>query len=388
MQDKPKNINSYHSKLVGVTFDARQDVINLMEKDTPLRFRREPENPHDANAVAVDAQVMHVAPMPEWLPIGYIARDKNSELAELLTDGKYASIKVSDITGGEIVEGKKRSYGVNVYIEHERKTRSERSPNAVLVKDFFGNEIFYDPILHEYTNSLGEVYLSGSAYASDSEFDADYWAEDAVKRYKLDPSAKERIKAMWNTNGEASRAFGTALHAAIELYGEYHDIADIIDMDLKTGNRKKQPGGGAKNSALSKLPYLNKVARTFFTKERKEEVAYYEVLVVDHKNKRAGRIDRLVIYPDGTFAIRDMKTNGKIGVPEKRGYTKQLSFYADLVIANGRELTKENPIAIHHWTEDDWVDIQLEKIDTLEPEVVVSEPIPALETGKSLSRQG
>ena len=388
MTDKPKNINSYHSKIVGVTFEGRQDVINLMDKDTPLRFRREPENPYDANAVAIDAQVMHVAPMPEWLPIGYIARDKNAELAELLTDGKYASIKVSDITGGEVVEGKKRSFGVNVYIEHERKTRTDRSPNAVLVKDFFGNEIFYDPILHEYTNALGEVYLSGSAYASEDTFDADYWANDAVERYKLDPSMKDRIKAMWDTNGEASRSFGTALHAAIELYGAYHDVADIIDMDLKTGERKKQPGGGLKNSALSKLPYLNKVARAFFTKERLSEEAYYEVLVIDHKNRRAGRIDRLVLYPDGTFAIRDMKTNNKIAPKEIRGYTKQLSFYADIVIANGRELNKDNPIAIHHWTEDDWVDIPLKKIDTLEPEVVESEPTPQLETGTSLSRQG
>jgi len=232
------------------------------------------------------------------------------------------------------------------------------------------------------------VYLSGSAYASEDTFDAEYWAEDAVKRYKLNPSAKERIKAMWNTNGEASRSFGTALHAAIELYGQYHDIADIIDMDLKTGKRKKQPGGGQKNSALSKLPYLNKVARTFFTKERVKETAFYEVLIVDHKNKRAGRIDRLLVYPDGTFAIRDMKTNNKLSPNDKRGYTKQLSFYGDLVIANERELTKDNPIAIHHWTEDDWVDISLEKVDTLEPEVVASEPIPQLDTGKSLSRQG
>ena len=388
MDEKPKNLNSYHSKIVGVTFEGRQDVINQMFGNEQLRFRREPENEYDPNAVAVDALVQAGADQERWLPIGYIARDKNSELAELLTDGRYASISVASITGGEynVKTKKNNSFGVNVYIEHERKVNKSRSAHAVLVKDFFGNEIFYDPVLHEYTNALGEVYLSGSAFAGGDDFDADYWANEAVTRYKLDPSAKERIKAMWNTNGEASRTFGTALHAAIELYGEYHDIADIIDMDLKTGKRKELSKGVEKNSALSKLPYLNKVARTFFTEERKAEQAYYEVLVVDHKNKRAGRIDRLVIYEDGTFAIRDMKTNGKIGVPEKRGYTKQLSFYADLVIANGRELTKVKPIAIHHWTEEDWIDIPLDKIDTLEPEVKFVEPTPKLVTGESLSK--
>ena len=217
----PKNLNSYHSKIVGVTFEGRQDVINEMNLTTPLRFRREPENEHDPNAVAIDAHVLAGADQLRWMPIGYIAKDKNSELAELLSDGKYPSIKVSDITGGDVVEGRRRSFGVNVYIEHERRTRGERSPNAVLVKDFFGNEIFYDPILHEYTNAFGEIYLSGSAYASEDTFDADYWAKDAVERYGLDPSAVDRIKAMWNTNGEASRAFGTALHAAIFMYSTF-----------------------------------------------------------------------------------------------------------------------------------------------------------------------
>lgn len=386
MTEKPLNTNSYHSKIVGVTFDGRQDVINLMDGSEPLRFRREPENKFDSNAVAVDALVMHVAPEPQWLPIGYIARDKNAELAELLTDGKYASIKVASITGGELDEksGKRKSFGVNVYIEHERKTKSERSRDAVLVKDFFGNEIFYDPILHEYTNALGEVYLSGSAFASDDDFDGEYWANDAVQRYDLDPTQKDRILAMWNTNGEASRSFGTAVHAAIELYGQYHDIADVIDMDKKTGKRKKLDAKTEKNSALSKLPYLNEITRNFFTEERLKEKAFYEVLIVDHKNKRAGRIDRLVITEDGKFKIRDMKTNYKLAPKELRGYTKQLSFYGDLVIANSG-IMGDDPIVIHHLIDRVWKDISLEKIDTLAPEVVEADPI--LSNGKSLSQR-
>lgn len=370
-QDKPLNLNSYHSKIVAVTFENRQDVIGLMSGNEQLRFRREPENQYDSNAVAVDALVLHVADRHEWLPIGYIAKDKNSELAKVLTDGRYASIKLSEITGGG-----DKAYGINVYIEHERERQKSRTHNAKLVKDFFGNEIFYDDELHEYTNALGEVYLSASSFASDDNFDAEHHAKAYVEKYKLQPEAKQQIKNMWECNAEASRSFGTALHKAIELYGTYHEIADIVDMDLITGERKKLDSKTLKNSALSKLPYLKKVALKFFTKARKKETAYYEVLVVDHKNKRAGRIDRLLLLPNGAYEVRDMKTNNKMSAADKRSYAKQLSFYADLLLAN-HCLLGDNPTVIHHWTGETWKDIALEKVDTFD----------VLPT-KSLSKQG
>ncbi len=234
----------------------------------------------------------------------------------------------------------------------------------VELTDYFGNKIFYDEEKHEYTNALGEVYLSGSQYAKEDVFDGEYWAQEFVTKYGLKEEDKQRILAMWETNGNASSSFGTALHAAIELYGQYRDIADVIDIDLKTGERKKLDKKTDKNSALSKLPYLKDVVAKFFTPERLAEIAQYEVLVVDHKNKRAGRIDRLVIFEDGTFGVRDMKTNNKILKPERTTYTKQLSFYGDIIIVNGGVLN-EKALMLHHWNDDEWKDIDLEKVDTL-----------------------
>lgn len=254
----------------------------------------------------------------------------------------------------------------NKYSEKHKIGAAKRSASSgrVLLKDIFGNEIFYDDATHEYTNSLGEVYLSGSQYASDEQFDADYWASYFVDKHGLKEDDKQRILAMWDTNGTASSSFGTALHAAIELYGSYHDIADIIDIDLKTGERKKIDAKTEKNSAMSKLPYLKDVVTQFFNQDRLGEVAQYEVLVVDHKNKRAGRIDRLITLEDGSYEIRDMKTNNKIQKKEKETYQKQLSFYADIILANGAKLGS-NPIRLHHWDGNEWKDIDLEKIDTL-----------------------
>lgn len=257
----------------------------------------------------------------------------------------------------------------NKYAEKDKKIGAAKvasSAGRVLEKDLFGNEIFYDDAKHEYSNSLGEVYLSASTYAKEEEFDSDYWAEDFVNKYKLKPEDKQKILDMWECNALASSSYGTAVHAAIELFGTYRDLADIIDIDLKNGERKKLSATMQKHSAMSKLPYLRLIVETFFTKERLAERAKYEVLVVDHKNKRAGRIDRLLRFEDGSFGIRDMKTNNKIMKPERTTYSKQLSFYADLIVANGGKITeKEEKLMLHHWVDGEWKDIPLERINTL-----------------------
>jgi hypothetical protein len=240
-----------------------------------------------------------------------------------------------------------------------------KSSGRKLEKDLFGNEIFYDDDKHEYSNSLGEIYLSASQYAQEDEFDSEYWATEFVAKYGLKEEDKQKILDMWDCNANASSSFGTAIHAAIELHGTYRELADIIDMDLKTKARKKLSAKVEKNSSLSKLSYLKEVVAKFFTEERSVEKAKYEVLVVDHENKRAGRIDRLLKMEDGSFAIRDMKTNNKILKPEKTTYTKQLSFYGDLILANGGKLFEENPNMLHHWIDGEWIDIKLDKIDTL-----------------------
>ena len=57
------NTTSYHSKLVGVSFEGRQDVIADIKQlvddgnDIDLRFRREPDNEYDKDAVAIDALI-------------------------------------------------------------------------------------------------------------------------------------------------------------------------------------------------------------------------------------------------------------------------------------------------------------------------------------------
>lgn len=293
-------------------------------------------------------------------------------LTAVVPVAQYANLQPAiEVEANSIEEAEKMvlPYIENFFNKYSEKAKigapkKAANPKRVIEKDLFGNEIFYDSEAHEYTNALGEVYLSGSTYAKEDDFDGEYWAKEFVKKYGLQPDDAQNILDMWNVNGNASSSFGTALHAAIELYGKYRHIADVIDIDLTTGTRKKLSAKVEKHSAMSKLPYLKEVAREFFNEERSAEVALYEVLVIDHKNKRAGRIDRLIKLADGSYEIRDMKTNHQILKPERDTYTKQLSFYGDIIIENGGKLGA-NPLMLHHWVDNSWKDIKLEKIDTL-----------------------
>lgn len=294
-------VTKYHSKLVGVTFEDRQGVIAKLTGEEELRFRREADNEYDSNAVAVDVCMSEV-----WLPVGYIAKDKNAELAKVLDDKKYARIKISEITGGE-----DKNYGINVEIEYEKQPVI----SGKLLKDFFGNEIYYDEVNHVYSWN-GEVYESGSQYASKFEkpFDKHTIAGKMASKYGVE--AQEIIE-MWELNGRTSMEFGTAIHSALELYGKHRKLAKALERD----------------SALHAHPVVRRAVEGFY-EGRENEVAHYEVLVVDHTRKRAGRIDRLQML-EGDYVVQDFKTNAVLKPDKLKVYWAQLGFYSGIIRANG-----------------------------------------------------
>jgi single-stranded-DNA-specific exonuclease len=97
--------DSFHTKLAGVTFEGRQDVVVTLEPGTPLRLERQPDNPHDANACALFG--------PDGRQVGFFNRRLAAAIAPLLDDGLEIDVTVTDVTGGE----GDRSLGVNVLVE-------------------------------------------------------------------------------------------------------------------------------------------------------------------------------------------------------------------------------------------------------------------------------
>ncbi len=100
---------AFHTKLAGVTFEDRQDVVARLAPGVALRLQRQPDNPHDANATAL------FDPLGDQ--VGFFNRRLAAELAPALDAGLELDVEVTGMTGGE--DG--RSWGVNVLVSHRRE---------------------------------------------------------------------------------------------------------------------------------------------------------------------------------------------------------------------------------------------------------------------------
>jgi len=95
---------SFHTKLAGVTFEGRQEVVARLEPGVPLRIERQADNEYDGNACAV------FDPLGDQ--VGFFNRRLAAALAPVLDAGVEYDVEVADITGG----GEGESLGVNVLV--------------------------------------------------------------------------------------------------------------------------------------------------------------------------------------------------------------------------------------------------------------------------------
>ncbi|HET6497964.1 MAG TPA: single-stranded-DNA-specific exonuclease RecJ [Coriobacteriia bacterium] len=145
-----EDAESFHTKLAGVTFEGRQEVVARLTSGTPLRVVREPENPHDPSAIALhDAHGSRV---------GYFNRRLSGVLAAVLDAGVEYDVEVSDVTGGD----GGRALGVNVLVSRRadadgtaghdgkaarRETLASLAPAALdeaLVRAFIGEGVLHE----------------------------------------------------------------------------------------------------------------------------------------------------------------------------------------------------------------------------------------------------
>ena len=207
-----------------------------------------------------------------------------------------------------------------------------------LVKAFVGGEVYYDEASHTYTDEAGQVYLSSSVYAKQFEkpFDTVAISDKMATKWGADAS---EIRKMWELKAEISRGLGTMIHSALELYGRYNGLAKQLE----------------KTTHLHDHPVVKKAVESFYLLHK--EKAEYEALVVDHQNKRASRIDRLVILGDKHARVEDYKTNAEMTPEKLKAYWKQLDFSGEILAVHG---WKVDPPVIHHWN-GDWKTIQKER---------------------------
>ena len=109
---------SFHTKLAGVTFEGRQDALEHLSATTPLRIERQPENPYDANAIAVFD--------PRGVQIGFFNRRLAAALAPTIDKGVAYDVEVTDVTGGQPGQ----SMGVNVLVSRRGSSDAEEERSA------------------------------------------------------------------------------------------------------------------------------------------------------------------------------------------------------------------------------------------------------------------
>jgi single-stranded-DNA-specific exonuclease len=96
----------FNTKVVGVSFEGRQDVVAGMREGVPLELFRQPANPYDANAVAVCYGA---------LQLGFIKREIAARIAPNIDAGERYTAVVTAVTGGGT-----KSFGINIYVSRAR----------------------------------------------------------------------------------------------------------------------------------------------------------------------------------------------------------------------------------------------------------------------------
>ena len=120
--------NQFFTKLVGVTFDNRQETISHLQQGDELIWERQPDNPFDVNAILVKDLNQN--------EIGYLKADLAKFLAKEIDENLVQyKITVMEVTGRE-----NQSYGVNVLVSKIFQTADDIDPRH-LKKNFTVAEI-------------------------------------------------------------------------------------------------------------------------------------------------------------------------------------------------------------------------------------------------------
>jgi single-stranded-DNA-specific exonuclease len=106
--------SGFNTKVVGVTFEGRQDTVGTLREGEPVELRRDAANAYDPNAIGV------------WygaLQLGFVRREIAARIAPNLDGGERYVAEVTAVTGGGT-----RSFGINIYVTRVRAATPRNEP--------------------------------------------------------------------------------------------------------------------------------------------------------------------------------------------------------------------------------------------------------------------
>lgn len=105
--------DAFYTKIVGVSFEGRQDTIAGLQEGYALELARQPDNPKDPNAIAVRYGAMQ---------LGFLRAQIAKHLAPLIDAGTRYRARVASLTGAGTRDLHR---GVNVYVWRDREGGSD-----------------------------------------------------------------------------------------------------------------------------------------------------------------------------------------------------------------------------------------------------------------------
>lgn len=378
-------MTSFTTSVAGITFALEQNpLLKILEiqEGEPISLVREPENTYDPKAIRLEYK---------GTKIGYVPRKKDGidfsiqswcddhfDCVSCVVDqvwykeGEAISFNYSD-----------ESELVGIYVRFTIPIKEGDENDTIITKKSFSEPhiiVDFNDTKHIYNMRCEDGYKvlqGGTTFIKRfyKPFDADMVSRNCARAWGVDD---QKIRDMWNSNGNVAGLFGTCVHLALEHYINFGEIgAKITETRLKKGNGEKE------NYAMPKHPFLKKTIKDLNKLTNKLDKQYgakkivAEALITDSKTGWGGLVDRLAILDENKkiARVQDYKVN--IGATEETPHNKplppfshlpankltkyalQMSFYAGLLRKHGWTIEGLDVFVF----EDNWVHYELDLID-------------------------
>lgn len=244
--------------------------------------------------------------------------------------GQYAYLELEGTT-------KDLSEMENMYDTYADRPLAKNNGSYVKVKTFTGENILYNDLAHRYTDEDHNPLVGGSTYAKDfvAPFNKDFVLSAFAKKNDV---SEEVVSKMWETSGDVSKDFGTAMHLALERHFTYRDVSGY-----------KMPNH----------PIVKNMLETLSIKDIKGK-CIAEAVVSQVRRLMVGTVDLIVVTnaKKKECEIYDYKFSYNIKKDLKK-YQIQINYYARILEFAGWTVNKR---VLLGYT-DKWQEIECEKID-------------------------